>query len=90
MVANIDFLSYLVDLDAGAQAGLDSLAHRFGVFRSRAARGHLRSVREVAERVREVAERVRNKKDYNNGDGEVIKISNSELVRFPYNLCVEI
>jgi hypothetical protein len=39
----------LVKLDAGAQAGLDSLAHRFGVFRSRAARGHLRSVREVAE-----------------------------------------
>jgi hypothetical protein len=82
-VVNIDFLSYLVDLDAGAQAGLDSLAHRFGVFRLRAARGHPRSVSEVAERVRI-------EKDYNNGDGDVIKERNSELVRFPYHLCVEI
>ena len=75
-MANIDFLRYLVDLDAGAQAVLDSLAHRFGVFPSRAAHGHPRSVREVAERVRI-------EKDYNNGDGEVIKKAIGSWYVFP-------
>jgi hypothetical protein len=80
-MVNTDFVSYLVNLDAGAQAGLHSLTHRFGVFRSRPTRGHLKSVKGLQSELGQ-------KKTTINSDGEVVKVTNNELVRIPYNWCV--